>query len=1078
LERAVSLYRGNFLEGFAGHVSSLLEDWISLTRDQLAGEMQEALADLVAICEEHGDYVRAESALRQRLALEPWQEGVHRDLMRLLARSGQRGAALAQYRVCVQVLREELAVEPARDTVALYERIRDRQFSPAILTPSALRLGISRVAAERAVDQDPVPAFVSRERELACLDTQLTEVLAGRGRVSLVTGDAGSGKTALLTEFSRLEMDRHGDVVFAAGSCNAYAGSGDPYLPFREVIELLTGDLESKRAGGSVSPDQARRLWSLFPTTLQALLDSGPDLIDSFVAGPGLLERGQTLGPPDAANAVAELDRFLRHKRHSSIPGYRQPNLFEQVTRVLQRVAHRQPLVLVLDDLQWADRGSISLLFHLGRRLAGSRIFVLGAYRSDELTPDLRGDRHPLVTVVDELRRDFGDIVVGLDDARGRRFVDALLDAYPNHLDHPFRERLTHHTGGHALFTVELLRGLVQQGDLLKDRQGCWVEGASLDWNTLPARIEAVIGEHVERLPAALRETLRVASVEGEEFTAEVSARVLGKDDREILRQLSGPLAREHRLVMAQSLNRSDHHTQSRYRFRHFLFQAYLYSHLDGVERARRHEAVGLALEELYGEQTGEIAAQLARHFKEAGLAARAVSYLLRAGDRALQLQAHQEALIQYRQGLILLEGLPESPERDLLERDLQLGVGSALYGTEGLGSAGKMEAQARAYNLSRKLGQSADLWPALHALASASTARGEHQQALELSEELLDLVRLSGDPAQLALDHFTVGERLFAGGDLVRAREHLEQAIAHYDGVADPRAKEFLTTLKGFDLGVNARAWLAMVLWILGYPDQAAREGRAALSLARKLDHVLSLVLGLYAVSQVHHSRGEDDELRVYVRELSDLMSGRHMLVGDAWVDVFSGWLEVRAGRATEGLARMVRGKAAWEATGAVFGSIAQAIAVVEACLLAGKPGEGLPVTIHALSVMKTASLYTDEAELYRLRGEVVLACGDHPDVARAEAESLFRRAIEVARTGQARSWELRAATSLARLWHSEGKGQDARAMLAPIYGWFTEGLETLDLRDAEALLAESGSLHPTVGGDPTRSTNGSVVR
>ena len=181
--------------------------------------------------------------------------------------------------------------------------------------------------------------------------------------------------------------------------------------------------------------------------------------------------------------------------------GPQQTVLFEQVTRVLIHLAQRQPLVVLLDDLQWADSGSVSLLFHLGRRLAGTRILVLGAYRPDDVALGRGGERHPLEPVVNELARDLGDVLLGLDRAEARRFVDELLDAEPNRLSEAFRERLYLRTGGHALFTVELLRGLQERGDLVKDEEGLWVEEAHLDWNRLPARIEAVIAERVGRLP-------------------------------------------------------------------------------------------------------------------------------------------------------------------------------------------------------------------------------------------------------------------------------------------------------------------------------------------------------------------------------------------------------------------------------------------------------------------------------------------------------------------------------------------------------------------------------------------------
>ena len=205
--------------------------------------------------------------------------------------------------------------------------------------------------------------------------------------------------------------------------------------------------------------------------------------------------------------------------------GLQQVDLFGQVTRVLQLLARSHPLLLILDDVQWADAGSVSLLFHLGRRLAGSRILVVAAYRPDTIAPPSPdGARHPLETVVTEIQRVSGDRPIDLDQCEGRQFVEALLDAEPNRLSAAFRAQLVRHTEGHPLFTVELLRSLQESGGLVRDAEGRWVEGAALHWEKLPARVEAVIAERIGRLPDRCRALLAVASVEGEEFTAEAVA--------------------------------------------------------------------------------------------------------------------------------------------------------------------------------------------------------------------------------------------------------------------------------------------------------------------------------------------------------------------------------------------------------------------------------------------------------------------------------------------------------------------------------------------------------------------------
>jgi len=309
-----------------------------------------------------------------------------------------------------------------------------------------------------------------------------------------------------------------------------------------------------------------------------------------------------------------------------------------------------------------------------------------------------------------------------------------------------------------------------------------------------------------------------------------------------------------------------------------------------------------------------------------------------------------------------------------------------------------------------------------------------------------------------LALAHFSLGATLFSAGiSLPRAREHLEQAIRIYDLQCDGPSHCTLTSLNIFDLGVNARVWLANVLWILGYPDQALRRSREALDAAQQLDHFLSRVLALYGAGHAHQARGDDQGLSQVVQALEQLVRGKQLLVGEVWVAVFGGWLLLRAGQGTEGLARLRRGTDAWQKTGAIFGTTYQLGLLVEACLLAGEPGEGLEVVERALALVERTGARPNEADLHRLKGELLLACRDAPD--EAQAEQCFRRAIELGRAGEQKRWELRAAMSLARLWQAQGRRVEARDLLAPVYGWFSEGFDTPDLAAARALLGELGA-------------------
>jgi adenylate cyclase len=627
------------------------------------------------------------------------------------------------------------------------------------------------------------PVFVARDRELGQLDGFLDRALAGQGRVCFVTGEAGSGKTALVTEFARRAQEQHKDLVVAVGQSDAQTGGGDAYLPFREVLSQLTGDVEAELARGAITQENAGRLRGLLRLSGQALVEVGPDLVGIFVPGAGLAMRvGGFVA--EKVGWLEKLERLAERQREGETAadsGIEQSHIFEQYTNVLKALAVKQPLMLVLDDLQWADGASIDLLFRLGRRIGESPILIVCTYRPDEValgrpsTSSGQVERHPLEKVLAEFKRYLGDVRVDLAKAQedeGVHFVDAFVDTEPNQLGEGFRGALYHHTGGHPLFTIELLRDMQERGDLVQDEDGRWMEGPVLDWEELPARVEGVIEERVGRLERELREALTVASVEGEDFTAEVVAGVQAADARGLIRRLSGELEKQHRLVNAQGIRRMQGQRLSLYRFQHNLFQAYLYNELDGVERAVLHEDVGNVLEELYGDQTDDIAVQLARHFGEAGVAEKASVYLRRAGELAAARYANDEA-VHY-----LSRALELTPEEDLVERCDLLLAREKVYDLQG-----EREAQAQDLAALEALAEGSD-----DSLRLAEVALRRSRYAGEISDypAALAAARMAirsaqgaGDRRKEAEGYALCGMALRCQGDYDAAQTHLEIALA-----------------------------------------------------------------------------------------------------------------------------------------------------------------------------------------------------------------------------------------------------------------------------------------------------------
>ncbi|MBE9508568.1 MAG: tetratricopeptide repeat protein, partial [Chloroflexi bacterium] len=667
-------------------------------------------------------------------------------------------------------------------------------------------------------------------------------------------------------------------------------------------------------------------------------------------------------------------------------PGPQQSDLFEQYTRVLQALARQAPLVLVLDDLQWADGGSIGLLFHLGRQLAGSRILIVGAYRSEEVALGRGGERHPLEPVVNEFQRDFGDIAVDVDQAENRDFVEAFLDSEPNRLGLPFREMLCRQTRGHPLFTVELLRGMQERGDLVQDQEGRWVEGPALDWETLPARVEAVIAERIGRLAQPLRGVLRAASVEGETFTAEVVAQVRAADEREMVARLSGELDRRHRLVRAQGVLRIDSQHLSRYRFRHILFQKYLYSSLDDVERVHLHEDVGNVLEALYGEQAGEIAVQLAHHFQEAGITQKAVDYLHQAGNRAVRLSANEEAISHLTKGLELLKTLPDTPERAQQELALQLALVAPLQAARGYAAPETGHAYARAYELCQQIEETPQLLPALWSLGSFYLARAEHQKSLRLGGQILSLAQRTEDSLQVAMARWGLGVILLHRGELAPARVQLEQVIAFYD----PQQHRSLAFLYGQDPGVSALAWAAWTLWFLGYPDQALERSREALALAQELNHPFTLGFALnIAGSFFHQLRREDQTAQERNEAMMQLSTEEGFPLFQVLGTAFQGWTLAVAGQVEAacpelvegGIAQMRQSLATWQAMGTGMQRSHLLALLAEAYGSAGRTEEGLSTLAEALAFVQSSDERYYEAEIHRLKGGLLLMRSDQAE-------------------------------------------------------------------------------------------------
>jgi predicted ATPase len=435
----------------------------------------------------------------------------------------------------------------------------------------------------------------------------------------------------------------------------------------------------------------------------------------------------------------------------------------------------------------------------------------------------------------------------------------------------------------------------------------------------------------------------------------------------------------------------------------------------------------------------------LAQHFTDAGLTDEAVAYWQRAGERAVARFANLEAVAHLSRGIEVLKTLPEGPQRDEQELVLQVALITPLWSSRGFGSPQAERVATRALELSRQIGADtpAHFW-AVFGVSFFYHVRGVLPPARELGEQSLALAERLQDPELLAYGHFGLGDGIFWFGELALARAHLEQAIA----LCDPEWGRAAAFRHGVNCASNSHMFLARVLWHLGYPDQALSCSQEAIKIAEGDSHPFSMAATLSWAAALHQLRREARRTHDVAEAALALATEQIIPFFGAHAMVLCGWALVEQGQCEEGIARLRDGVAAYRATGANLESPHWLALLAEAYGKAGQPEEAVSVVRDALAEVERTGIRYYEAELHRLDGEFRLGFD------KAEAEACFLRAIAIARTQQAKSLELRAMLSLARLWCNQGKHDEARDLLAPVYSWFTEGFDTPDLKEAKALL------------------------
>ena len=846
--------------------------------------------------------------------------------------------------------------------------------------------------------------FVGREADRAALRRFLEQAAGGQGSVVMIGGPAGVGKTRIAAEICAEASQRN--VLTYAGSCYDREDSV-PFIPFVEILEAAIAQapsLQEFRDGlGKEAAEMARLL---------------PQLRRLFPEIPQPMEL-----PPEQSRRI----------------------LFNAVAGFFARTAERTPTLLVLDDLHWADEGTLSLLSHLAPLIQKIPLLIICTYRDFELRP-----ARPLARTVDDLTRlhlleritlgglSQSAVAEMLRALSGREPPAAVVDLFYSY------------TEGNPFFVEELFRHLVDQGKLT-DSAGEFRRDLKPGDIEVPQGLVLIIGRRLARLGDPTQKTLATAAVIGRSFTfqlLEASTRT----------EPDSLLDRVEEAEMAGLISSTVQHPDTRFAFSHELIRQTVVSGLSPARRQRLHLDVADAIERVYATELEDHAEDLCHHLWQAGNRAdpfKTVRFLSIAATQAIARSAHAEAIAHLKKGLDLLASHPPSPERYQQELALQLNLGMALTSAKGYSAPEVQAAYACARKLCNEIGDSPQLPLAMLGLWAYYLVRAEFEIAGELAADTLRHAERFGDRATEMEAYLRLGITKWYIGQTIDARADLERCIS----LQKPELDRAHAQLYGQDPEVAARVYMGLVLWELGYADRALEVSQEGLAAARGIEHPLTLAFALFYSAWLRMERGEWSAFTALIDELETQSIARGFTMWGALGSTFRSFIFARQGESDRALARAKDGVAAYAATGAVCGIPMFLAFQAGLNIMFNRAGEALSLLTEAREASRTSGELRGETELLRLEGQLLLnlpkaATALLPAQAPSKSEEYFVRAMAISRQRGTRSHELRAAVSLARLWSAQGKIEQARQMLADTYGWFREGFETADLRRAKLLL------------------------
>jgi DNA-binding SARP family transcriptional activator/class 3 adenylate cyclase/predicted ATPase len=1007
---ALELWRGPALaefafEPFAPAEGARLEE---LRVYALEGRLE---ADL--LLGRHGDLVGELEAL---IARHPLREGLRRQHMLALYRSGRQAEALAAYQEARRTLADQLGIEPSPALRELERQIL-QQHSSLDLTapPAAPSEAVPAPAAAHTAVLPPASAApaavrpVGRDPDLGRLSVALREALAGERRLVFVSGEAGIGKTTLVEAFLA-EAGQGEELLVGRGQCIEQHGAGEAYMP---VLEAL-GRICRGPAGEQLAAVLLERApaWAI---QMPALF--GPDVLGQL--------RQRMLG--------GTRERMLR-----------------ELVEALDALAGLRPVVLVLEDLHWSDYSTVDLVTAIARRREPARLLVVGTFRP----ADARTRSHPIHRTVPELRLRglAAEVAVA---SFGESDVETYLAARlpRNDLPADVPRLLVERTAGNPLFLETVVDAWIDEGRVRPD-DGTWLAATDLAELTrdVPETLRQLIAQRLLDVSEEDRRILEAASVAGPEFSAALVAAACERPEQEVEARCDELAADAVFLVSRGAEGWPDGTIAGRFGFTHELCREVLYESLSSGRRGRLHRTIGARLEQAYGQRGHELAAELAVHFVRGGDALGAVRHLRLAAERARDRRAPRETMEHLQGALALLGGLSDETQRAESELVLQAMLGPALIAVNGWSSPDAEAALVRARELADELDRSDERALSTYMLATLYEVQGKYDAAEVVLEETL--AEQPTTPGVAAEAYELLACTLFHQGAFARALENAERGLAVYDDAyQNPWTVDYSTVSPA----TACHSWAALSLWFLGYPDQARERARRAAELCEGPSRARGLATALVQVAVVAQCRLDVDETLASAEAAVEAATQMGFAYRVAIGTIVRGWALAAKGELEEGVGELRRGLELARATGARMDDAYFLGLLADACTRASRFAEARAALAAALENLPRGGRFFYEAELHRLRGELLLREGE-----RDEGEAALRRAVEVAQAQGSPSLVLRAALSLARALREQGRVDEARSLVVRAHAAFTEGFETADLRAAAALLRELGGQAP----------------